>query len=138
MCVKYRGEPSARVACRIREEQDDARRDRVKRVNEHRLCKSLLRRQGMKEEGCPDTTCGAATTSGTHVQESSGFYPATRPLAPPFVPYTHTRTHIVTSPSLPANSSCQMAAHGAMQAPTGGLRTTIMCERVHALTVCKG
>lgn len=39
-----------------------------------------------EEGGCPDATRGAAATSGTHVQESGGFYPATRP--PP--PFTYT------------------------------------------------
>lgn len=42
-----------------------------------------------EEGGCPDATRGAAATSGTHVRESSGFYPATRPLAPH--PLSHTR-----------------------------------------------
>lgn len=88
MCGRRRGEPSARVVCRRQARQ------RVERVNEHRPGASLG--GGGEERGCPDTTCGAAaTTSGTHVQESSGFYPATRPLTPtpPPITLTHTLTH---------------------------------------------
>lgn len=63
-------------------------------------------------------TCGAASTSGNHVRESSGFYPATHPLIPQFVTHTHTHSH---NPVTPVNSYCQMAAHCASHAPTSSL-----------------